>query len=117
MQSGRAVGSIAPIVAVVADRGPASATPGRDGALRRPGHRSAMSLPRRSRYVVANALDHPIDSRINLSRKLSEFCDLIGSKNRPNLFAKMRAPHREISFELPDTASLGTDGRSFAGVA
>jgi hypothetical protein len=66
-----------------------------------------MSLPLPSRYVVANALDHPIDSRINLSHKLFEFCDLIGSKNRPNLFAKMRALHREISFELPDTASLG----------
>jgi hypothetical protein len=50
------------VVAAVADRGPVLATPGRDGALRRPGHRSAMSLPLRSRYVVANALDHPIDS-------------------------------------------------------
>jgi hypothetical protein len=70
-----------------------------------------MSLLLQSCYVVVDALDHPIDSRINLTRKLFEFCDLIGSKNRPNLFAKMRALHREISFELPDTASLGTDGR------
>jgi hypothetical protein len=70
-----------------------------------------MSLPLPSRYVVVDALDHPIDSRINLSRKLIEFCALIGSKNPPNLFAKMCAFHREISFELPDTASLGTDGR------